>query len=69
MMNEERIREYREEAIVNIQNAAKRHDLYLWELACERVWTLDFILHEATEEGYIHPEDRFPFGQAQEAAR
>jgi hypothetical protein len=69
MMNEKRIREYRAEVIEHIKQAAKLHNLYSWERACERVWTLDFILAETNKAQYIHPEDRFAFEKTQEAAK
>ncbi len=69
MMTEKRIREYREELIAEIKKLAEAKRVSSWELACERLWTLDFILGESGKPKYMHPEDRFAFAKTQEAAR
>ena len=69
MMNEKRVREYREMAILEVKKAARLKDRYSWERRCERLWTLDFVLEEPGKVGYVYPEDRFPFVKTAEAGR
>ena len=74
MMTEERVREYQAETVKDIKRAIERGNRYDWTLRCEKLWTLDFVLEDFSKsgyiDGYIHPEDRFPFvPKTQEAAR
>lgn len=41
--------------------AALRRHRISWECACDKAWTLDFVLRATAAPGYQAPQQRIPF--------